>query len=370
MKTYTIPCALIRGGTTKGVYINTCHLPKDKVLRDKLILALFGSPDHRQINGLGGADPLTSKVALVSIATEPGVDLYYESGEVGIDEPSINYSTMCGNLASGVGLFAIAEGLISSVSPYTHLTLRNLNTGKLIRVQIPVDSQGTLVYQGNCDQIDGVPSPGVEVKLSFDDPNGPITGKLLPTDAAQNVLQVEGRNYSCSLVDCGTLYAIFQAETFGLTGLESAEALDANIEFKLLIEKLRAATAELLSQSLAKSYSTKQIKIAISGKPLLKGDDYLINARVINRYKTHKAFPVTGAICFSAACIIPGTLLNISPCVDDREHSVAIGHPEGVLTTQSQCGLERGQVKIDHTCVKRSSRILLRGVSEVQLIEA
>lgn len=365
MKNYSVPCAVIRGGTTKGIYINTKHLPEDKQLRDSIILGLFGSPDHRQINGLGGGDPLTSKVALVSASLEPDIDLYYQSGEVGIDEALINYSTMCGNLAAGVGLFAIAEGLLKPEYPNTSCTIKNLNTGKLIKAQIPLSSDGTFVIHEDCSQIDGVGSSGVEVKLSFEDPNGSITGKLLPTGTPKNNILVDNTVFECSVVDCGTVYAIFQAHLFGLSASEPAESLDANIRFKQLIEILRNKVAELISNGIGRNFTPKQIKIAICSLSSPEEGNFYINARVINRYKTHKAFPVTGAICFSGACVLTGTILNTLSCLDNREHAVSISHPEGVIVALSQCKVENGCIGIDHTRVVRSARIIMRGIGEV-----
>jgi 2-methylaconitate cis-trans-isomerase PrpF len=366
MKSYPIQCAIIRGGTTKGVYINTDQLPQDPRERDKIILTLFGSPDYRQINGLGGGDPLTSKVALISPSKEEGVDFYYQSGEVGIDEASINYSTMCGNLASGVGLFALKTKMISPQYPQTRLVIRNLNTQKIYQAFIPVDADLQVETLSSCKKIDGVETAGTHVRLRFLEPHGAITGHLLPGGQVTNLIEHNQTRYPCSIVDCGTLYAMFPAHVFGLDGSESPESLDDNLEFKMTIEELRQKVAQLISLKLEKNIQAKQIKMAIfSALAWPSMSNMTVTARVINRYKTHKAFPVTGAICFGAACIIPNTLLNMHNCEGKVEHCVKIFHPEGELITSSFFERRADEISMQYTEINRSSRILMLGEAEV-----
>src|SRR5690554_4223322 len=179
MATYGLTCALIRGGTTKGVFIDGADLPDDPVRRDQLLLALFGSPDARQINGLGGGDPLSSKVAIVRRAPADDVDVEYLSGEVGIDEGTINYSTLCGNLAAGAGLYALEAGWVQRVEPVTTVRIRNSNTGKCLSATIPLTAGACTMAP--CHLIDGIAGYGTGMSLAFHDPAGAITGHLLPT---------------------------------------------------------------------------------------------------------------------------------------------------------------------------------------------
>lgn len=366
MKNYSVECAIIRGGTTKGIYINTDQLPDDIKERDKIIIALMGSPDYRQINGLGGGDPLTSKVALISKSREEGIDLYYQSGEVGIDEASINYSTMCGNMASGVGLFALATKLVEAKCPQTRLIIRNVNTQKIFEALIPVDNNLQINTQPSCKDIDGVATAGTHVKLRFLESHGSITGHLLPGGQVTHLIEHQQNKYPCSIVDCGTLYAMFPAHIFGLEGNESPESLDDNLEFKLTIEQLREKVAQLITVKLNKTIQPKQIKMAIfSSLAWPSMSNMTVTARVINRYKTHKAFPVTGAICFSAACVIPNTLLNMHNCAEGTEHKVKICHPEGELITTSFFEKKSNQMHMCYTEINRSSRILMQGKADV-----
>lgn len=364
-----IECAIIRGGTTKGVYINGNELPENVDDRDRLILSLFGSPDTRQINGIGGADPLTSKVAIIKAASVPGADIDYTSGEVGIDEAAINYSTMCGNLASGAALFAIEFGLVSPVEPITEVRIHNLNTGKRITALVPI--RDGLAVMSLSKPVDGVSGYGCDLSLKFHDPAGSITGELLPTGGSVDEIRLpDGQMFPVSIVDCGTLYGFLSAQDLGISGEESSRELDNNELFKDLVELVREEIAKLISEKLGRTYLSRQVKVAVVSQSLdHEGDTRLVEhdivARVINRYKTHKAYPVTGAICLSAAAAIKGTL--VQRVIGDTEHScmVRISHPSGSIPVLSRFSCEEGICRITETEVRRSARVLMRGIGFV-----
>lgn len=358
-----IECAIVRGGTTKGVFIDSTQLPEDEDLRDKLILSLFGSPDTRQINGLGGGDPLTSKVALIKRSSNEHADIDYRSGEVGIDEESINYSTMCGNLASGAGLFALEMGLVEKISPVTKIKIRNLNTGKYLLASIPIIDGNYSVKP--CKDIDGVAGYGTEINLTFNEPSGAITGDLLPTREPVDKILINKNEYTCSIIDCGTLYVFINAKSFRLTGNESPDELDRMTEFREQVELLREAVAKKISITQKLDFSARQIKIAIFSYPDGSRSDCEIVARVINRYKTHKAYPVTGAICISAATMIPGSILHQKNNIEKINKNIRISHPSGIISTETSISDNGSQVNILSTTINRSSRILMRGTSEV-----
>ena len=367
MQEYELECAIVRGGTTKGVYLDPRQLPADDNLRDRILLSLMGSPDIRQINGLGGSDPLTSKVALISPSSHPDADVDYLSGEVNIDEPSINYSTMCGNLASGVALFAQAIGLVSSIDASHPVRIRNLNTGKLLFAAADMHN-GELRYV-RAEAIDGVQGFGTKIDLSFHDPAGPITGQLLPTGEVLEQLSVNGKLYSTSIVDCGTLYAFFRATELDLSGRESAETIDATTNTRELIEELRGRAAEKISNTLNRKIAPKQIKIAlVSAIPEKERSTADIVARVVNRYKTHKVYPVTGALCLSAAALIPGTIVHEYIKPEGPTATIRIAHPSGIM----QAGSMRAQcdhLHIEAANIHRSARILMRGHAHVIIDE-
>ena len=183
-----IRTAIIRGGTSKGLYLMENELPKDPVRRDQVILALYGSPDARQIDGLGGADPLTSKVAIIKPSLREDADIDYTFGQVSIEQPLVDYNSNCGNISSGVGPFAIDEGLVPAVEPITTVRIFNTNTQKIIEAEVPV-RDGKALTEGDC-VIPGVPGSGAKIMLNFLDSGGSKTGKLLPTGNPRDTIQL------------------------------------------------------------------------------------------------------------------------------------------------------------------------------------
>src|SRR4030066_1282698 len=172
-------CTIMRGGTSKGIFLMEEDLPQDPPLRDRVILAIFGSPDIRQIDGLGGADSLTSKLAIVAPSAEPDRDINYTFGAVGIDKPFVDYSANCGNISSAVGPFAIERGLVRPEEPFTTVKIFNTNSRRMIHARVPV-KKGKVVYEGDYE-IAGVPRAGAKIELSFMDPGGGVTGTLVAT---------------------------------------------------------------------------------------------------------------------------------------------------------------------------------------------
>ena len=173
-----VPALFMRGGTSKGVYLMLDDLPADPQLRDQVILDIYGSPDIRQINGMGGADPLTSKVALLAVSRRSGVDIDYTFGYVGIDDASVDYEGNCGNISSGVGVFAILKGLVKTQEPFTRVVIFNTNTSKIIEAMIPV-SNGEIVFEGDYT-IAGVPCQGAKISMNFPNSAGSTYFPLLP----------------------------------------------------------------------------------------------------------------------------------------------------------------------------------------------
>ena len=173
-----VPALFMRGGTSKGVYLMLDDLPADPQLRDRVILDIYGSPDIRQINGMGGADPLTSKVALLAVSRRPGVDIDYTFGYVGISDASVDYEGNCGNISSGVGVFAILKGLVKAQEPFTRVVIFNTNTSKIIEAMIPV-SNGEIVFEGDYT-IAGVPCQGAKISMNFPNSAGSTYFPLLP----------------------------------------------------------------------------------------------------------------------------------------------------------------------------------------------
>ena len=344
-----IPCAIVRGGTSKGVFMLDEHLPTDPGQRDRLLLELMGSPDPRQIDGLGGADPLTSKVAIVSRSSREGIDVEYESVEVGIAEAHVNHGLMCGNLIAGVGCFAIAEGLIKAQSPVTTINIFCRSNHKMIVARVPM------------------PDSNAPVSLLFNNPGGAITGDLLPAGEPVSLLSLnDDQDIAVSIVDAGTLYAFVRADALGLTGSESAAALDGDTGFRATIELLRWKVAERINQRHASrltAIAPRLVKVAIVGSPAPGQSDVDIVARVINPAKVHKAYAVSGGICLAAAAAMPGTLVNEIVRPQASPFELRIGHPSGILSLITHWSSGVNGAVIHAAEIQRSARIILRGTA-------
>lgn len=356
-----IPGVLMRGGTSKGLFLYRDILPLQADRRDAVILSLFGSPDRRQIDGVGGAEPLTSKVAIVSRSTRPEADVDYTFGQVGIDEANINYAVTCGNLAAAVGPFAIDEGLVPASEPLTRVRIYNTNTKKLILADVPVE-RGRACSHGNCF-IDGVPGGGAAIRLTFTDPAGSITGCLLPTGDVREVLMTEYGEVPVSVVDAGMLYVFIPAAHFGLEGNEAAAHIDTRIDLLAAVDAVRrAAAARLLargavSTALAQRLATT-FKVALVAPGDGVGTDLL--ARVINPGRVHKAFAVTGAIALGSAACITGTVANDFLPAAARQPLI-IGHPSGRIEVEIGASTESGTPRIETATVVRTARRIMDG---------
>lgn len=212
---FTIPCSIIRGGTSKGIYFLENSLPAPGPMRDKVILAAFGSPDQRQIDGLGGANSLTSKVCIIGPSNREDADVDYTFGQVSVDKAIVDWKGNCGNLSSGVGIFAINNNLLKPVEPETTVRIYNTNTDKIIHVTYPV-RDGRALSNGDY-RIPGVPGTGARLIVKFFEPSGSITGKLLPTGNVKDIIEVSGHGrFTVSIVDAGNPVVFLKPNEIGL----------------------------------------------------------------------------------------------------------------------------------------------------------
>lgn len=369
-----IKAAIIRGGTSKGVYLMANDLPKDPRIKDEVILNIFGSPDVRQINGLGGADPLTSKLAIIKPSTRKDADIDYTFGYVGIDSAYVDYSGNCGNISSGVGPFAVDEGLVPAVEPMTKVKIYNTNTKKVIEAEVPVKN-GRSVSEGDY-VINGVPGTGAKILLNFLDSGGSKTGKLLPTGKTTNEIIIkDGRRLTVSIVDAATPAIFVRAVDLGFAGTELPN--DAKkIELLEVMEEIRCIGAEMIG--LAKSRDTATEETPAVPKVVLVADssDYkTIDGQVILSNKIdlvartkalavmHKAFAVTGGICTATAALIKGTVVNdVIGQQAVESGTVRIGHPSGVLDFSIEL-IQRsdGEIHLEKAAVARTSRRIMDG---------
>ena len=369
MKRKTVfPCTIMRGGTSKGIFLMEENLPQDTELRDRIILAIFGSPDIRQIDGLGGADSLTSKLALIAPSKEPDRDINYTFGAVGIDKPFVDYSANCGNISSAVGPYAIDHGLARAEEPFTTVRIFNTNLQKMIRAKIPI-KRGKVVSEGDY-AIDGVPGTGAKIELSFMDPGGALTGKLLPTGHAVDEIVLEtGEKFFVTIVDAGNPTAFVLAEDLGLRGTELPEFFERTPEIRIKLEALRKKVGELSEIPLTPSIpkiafvAPPQDYKTIAGQEIKKSEVNVL-ARVMAMGKLHKAFAITAGVPAAAASVIPGSIVHrvIAGTGDGpMERRLVIGHPSGQMDVGVEAREEAGQIRVVSCTVGRTARKIMEG---------
>lgn len=346
-----VPCVYMRGGTSKALFFHDKDLPQNAEARDRVILSAFGSPDRRQIDGMGGASTSTSKVAVIKKSDRPGIDVDYDFGQVDVFAPIVGKTMNCGNISSAVGPFAIDEGLVEAVEPMTEVHIFNTNTQKEIIAQVPV-KDGRAMTEGDF-AIDGVPGTGARVLLKFVSPQGAASGKLLPTGRAKDTIEVEGKVYEYSFVDAANPVIFVHPEDFGVTGTETPAQFNALPNCEEVCRKLeiiRGTGAILLG--FAKDLEDARVnsqtlpKIAFVTKPVdyTAGSDKAISAGQIDlvgrlfsvNMKMIDAYMGTGAICTVTAANTPGTIVNEIVCgggkhPDDHAEHIRIGHPWGVM---------------------------------------
>jgi 2-methylaconitate cis-trans-isomerase PrpF len=316
-----IPCLFMRGGTSRGPYFRLADLPADAAVRDRVLLAAMGSPDPRQIDGLGGADTLTSKVAMVSPSARPGVDVDYLFAQVAVDKALVDTSPSCGNMLAGVGPFAIERGMVQAEDGTTRVMIHNVNTAS--RIEAIVQTPGRRVRYTGDVAIDGVPGTAAPVRLNFADIVGSRTGALLPTGATR--AEIDG--IPATLIDVAMPMVIFRAQDFGKTGYETPQELDADRAFFARLETLRREAGRRMGLG---EVADKVIpKAAILAPPRRGG---AVTSRYFVPHKTHAAHAVTGAICVATCAIMEGSVADgiaLRPPGDDR--LVEVEHPSGAF---------------------------------------
>ncbi len=368
-----LPCAIYRGGTSKPIFFLEDDLPKDRSKRDQLVLEAFGSPDVRQIDGLGGADPLTSKVAYVGAPTVSGTDINYTFGYVGIANPMIDYSGNCGNTSAAVGPFALLRGLIEPVEPITKVRIYNTNTKKVILAEFPV-KDGQFASEGDFS-IDGVPGSGSKILLDFIGSGGAVTGKLLPTGKVRETIRFPTLGtLEVSMVDAANPFVFVRATDLGLRGNESMDELGNDETTLKKCEEIRSVVAEIMGiakKEDATERSPGVPKIAVvapaaayrTPKGKVEASQIDIIARMTALQRLHKAYAVTGAVCLGAAAKVEGTIVNdiyreVQP---DNPPAVRIGHPTGTLQVEIRIEKQNGVLELTKAALARTARLLMDG---------
>jgi len=368
-----IPCAIYRGGTSKPVFFLKKDLPEDPQARDRAILSAFGSPDVRQIDGLGGADPLTSKVGFIAPATVPDADIDYTFGYVGITSPVIDYTGNCGNSSAAAGPFALLRGLIKPREPVTRIRIFNTNTKKYIVAEFSV-KDGKFQSEGNF-RIDGVPGTGSKILLDFLDSGGSVTGKLLPTGKVREEIKTPTLGtLTASIVDAANPFIFIKAEDLGLRGNEPLEEVAGNGALLERCEEIRCLAAEILGiagRDEATRVSPGVPKIALVSPPVayetpigpVNAADVDVVARMTALQKLHKTYGVTGAVCLGAAACIDGTVVHELFRGDRTSHPtrVRIGHPSGTIQVEIEMNAENKQPVLAKAALARTARLLMDG---------
>ncbi len=341
-----VPCMWMRGGTSKGGYFLADDLPTDPIARDALLLRIMGSPDPRQIDGMGGADPLTSKVAVVQKSAREGVDVDYLFLQVFVDQPTVTDMQNCGNILAGVGPFAIERGLISPKGDVTDIRIFMENTGQIAVATVETPG-GTVRYDGNA-QIDGVPGTAAPIPIVFEDTAGSSCGALLPTGNA--VDQING--VEVTLIDNGMPCVILSASDFGLTGRETPVELDENAELKTRLEAIRLQAGPMMNLGDVRNKSVPKMSLVSAAA---KG---AISTRTFIPHRCHKAIGVLGAVSVGTACLLPdGPAAKIANIPGGNPLSLSIEHPTGEFTVIAT--LDNGEVV--KAGVLRTARKLMDG---------
>jgi 2-methylaconitate cis-trans-isomerase PrpF len=366
-----IPFAFMRGGSSRGGFFLDEDLPPSGPQRDAVLLAAYGSPDNRQIDGIGGADPLTSKAAVVRRSERPDADVEYSFYQVGIDQPKVSTGGSCGNMLAAVGPFAIRRGLVRAVEPETVIRIYTTNTRQVVTARIPVRG-GEPSCEGTCS-IAGVPDPGAPIRLDFGDCSGAVSGKLLPTGAARDRIEVDGRSIEVSFIDAATPFVFVRASDIGGTGTELPDELVGNAALMQRLEQVRGWAAVVLglvsSPELARAQSPNIPRVIMIAPPApyrsvsgetVSATDVDICVRQLAMQRPHKALAVTGAVCTAVASAVPGSI--VADAIGMPLAEVRLGHPSGMLRVASRTRPgPNGSIAIESAQIERTARLIMDG---------
>ena len=310
----------MRGGTSKGAFFLAEDLPPDPAARDALLLRIMGSPDPRQIDGMGGADPLTSKVAVVSKSTREGVDVDYLFLQVFVDQPLVSDSQNCGNMLAGVGPFAVERGLVTPSGDETRVAIFMENTGQVAVATLQTPG-GQVRYDGAA-AISGVPGTAAPIPLAFRDTAGSSCGALLPT--GNGVDTIDG--VQVTMIDNGMPCVVFAATDVGVTGYEDRETLDANDAMKAKIEAIRLKAGPLMNLGDVTEKSVPKMMLVAAPK-----DGGAIAVRSLIPHRVHASIGVLGAVSVATACLIEGSpAAALAHVPDGNTKTLGVEHPSGV----------------------------------------
>lgn len=343
-----VRCMWMRGGTSKGGYFLAEDLPSDTKARDAFLLRAMGSPDIRQIDGMGGADPLTSKVAVVGASNRDGVDVDYLFLQVFVDQPLVTDAQNCGNILAGVGAFAIERGLVPAQPDETSVAIYMENTGQIAVARIATPN-GRVSYTGDA-KIDGVPGGAAAVSLTFKDTAGSSCGALLPTGNAMDV--VEG--IEVTMIDNGMPCVVMRAADFGITGDETPQALEEDTVLRQRLEAIRLACGPLMNLGDVSEKSVPKMTMVSAPK-----NDGAIGTRTFIPHRCHKTIGVLGAVSVATACLTEGAPAHsLANRGQGPRRQLSVEHPTGEMTVVATLDEDESVLE---AAILRTTRKLMDG---------
>lgn len=377
--TALVRCSVLRGGTSRGVFFAVDDLPQGRDDIERILLNVMGSPDARQINGLGGATSQTSKVAIIGPPSRPDADVDYTFAQVSVTAPLVDWGGNCGNISSAVGPYAINAGLVRAQRTETVVRIHNTNTQKIIVARVPTVG-GRAAAVGDF-AIPGVPGTGPRIELDFVDPAGSATSGLLPTGATREVVTVgDGRAFQVSIVDAANPVVFLRASELGLAGTETPDEIEAAVDATTVLEEVRGIVAERLG-IVARAADATDISPGLpkvgfvappvdhsssTGEPIRSGDADVVG-RLMSMQTAHRSYMLTGAVCTAAAATLEGTVVHDvarSPRrAADGRLPVRIAHPYGVMTAIVTPGAEG--LRVASVAVERTARAIMDGTVHV-----
>lgn len=370
-----VPAVYMRGGTSRAIIFHAADLPAEPAARDAIFLAALGSPDpnRRQLDGLGGAISSLSKIAIVGPSSRPDADVDYTFGQVAIDAPLVGYKGNCGNISSAIGPFAVDEGLVAADGDRATVRIHNTNTGKVIVSRFPVRG-GQAAVDGDFE-LQGVAGTGAPIRLSFLEPGGAATGRLLPTGRVQDDLAVEGMGtLRVSMVDAANPVVFVDARSLDMAGTELPDEIEARPGLLARLESIRTAAAVAMGIAATEEEARTRIRnlpqVGILAAPVdaptlsgqvLPSSSFHILARMISAGQPHKASPLTGAMCLAIAMRLPGTIAaDLAHLPSDPDADLVVAHPSGLLPVAAHLRRD-GEPHAEEAVVYRTARRLMQG---------
>lgn len=365
----------MRGGTSKGCIFHKEDLPENRAEWDDIFVQVMGSPDPKQIDGMGGTVSSNNKIVIVWKSDEPNVDIEYLVGQSIVGKSQIDYKSNCGNMTAAVPAYAVEEGMVDITEPITVVRMLNKNTDKYINVSVPIDPEThTFAQDGDC-HIAGIDGTAAELKVNFLNPAGAKTGKLLPTGYVTDTFEIGGKQIVYSLVDVSNPLILVAAEDIGLTGTEMPTELDENKKASELLEQIRGNAAVLMgfAKNLedAKVNSPAVPKVGVFTSPkdyqgisgnIVSAEDMDVCVRILSVFKCHKACPLTAANPVAVLAKLKDSVIDQKlHTASHGDSSVRIGHPSGIMKQYVDMTVSANHVEVKGVAGQRTARRIMDG---------